>query len=447
MLSVHFPACRSRFSSLFPQLGARFLATEVTSGRQIDRRTILVHGVSTPNQLSDLLDQVRVGPLESICHESSAERAFLSFLDANSAGKFASRLMRVKPEANVRNYIGENSHKVAAEVIAAVGSRQASRCIVINPMPKGITEDSLKQELSRFGEVEKVEIIRKSEETSFGRVHFYNIWSASMANLTLRMEDSMKGAKVHFAPERLDLDMQLALKEMKQHPDDTLSSEPFTAVLTDLASPVTLNKVLSLVRSATVASQGEVLQSIVSQADGQRFYLNFVRSADALLFVNAFNSQVPKALPEGGKVALIPPRRSALPRIQTIRAVRLGATRTLGIFGISDWRRVNHARINDDFSKFGRIIDISIVKENNCAFIRYADIVYAMRAVERVFISNRQFRRYAGAKVTFVQEDQSVIPRIMPVSIPTIEEQEKEESDGVQEAPAADKISEALAVH
>ncbi|KAF9269420.1 hypothetical protein L218DRAFT_850328 [Marasmius fiardii PR-910] len=141
-----------------------------------------------------------------------------------------------------------------------------------------------------------------------------------------------------------------------------------------------------------------------------------MRPEDALLFTKAFNSQTPKPLPEGGKAVLAPPSQQELSYLQLARAVRLGASRTLGIFGI-DWKQVNREQIQADFSRYGHIVDISIVKADNCAFISYSDLITAMRTVDHVHLNNRNFRRYAGTKITFVQDKTSTIPRVIPLSI------------------------------
>ncbi|KAF9264533.1 hypothetical protein L218DRAFT_943665 [Marasmius fiardii PR-910] len=285
-----------------------------------------------------------------------------------------------------------------AEVIAAIGCHRASRCINIHSVPRSITEDSLRVDLSRFGQVEKLELFKKSKgpETgkSFTRVHFFSIKSAMRAKSAIMEGSTMSGTTVHFRLERFDYSLRYQVVALKRH---TKPLEPLArnVLLTDFSRNAS-KRILSLVHKATaaVSLHGEVVQNI-STTD--QTYLTFMRPEHALLFVNVFNTHISSGLPEGA---------------------RLGATRTLCIFGTQNWEQITRRRILDDFSKFGEVIDTHVSVPHTRAFIVYNDIDGAMRAIDRIRFDKQIHERYGGTQISFVHGPSSTIPRVVAVPIP-----------------------------
>ncbi|EEB97375.1 hypothetical protein MPER_03318, partial [Moniliophthora perniciosa FA553] len=87
------------------------------------------------------------------------------------------------------------------------------------------------------------------------------------------------------------------------------------------------------------------------------------------------------------------------------RATQLGATRRVLIRGL-DKEQASHSKIFEDFRKFGKIAGVFIHQQDNHAnaFITYTHITDAMKVIDRVYQNNRNFRWYAGAKISFAAE-------------------------------------------
>ncbi|KAF9269412.1 hypothetical protein L218DRAFT_1072267 [Marasmius fiardii PR-910] len=282
--------------SLSSRLGTRFLSTRRDSPSRIKfhKRSVFLLDVPTPLHISTFLDQARVGPIESIYHNVDKSQAYIHFLDSDSAATFVTTLKEATPQPRVQLFEGDQEWRLQAEVIAAIGYHHASRCIVINPIPQSVTEDSLKEVLSRFGQVEKLELIKKSQGRgeSFARVHFFSIKSALRARSALRMEDSMTGASVHFGLDRFDYSFQKHLITFKSDPKRPLEPLSRNVLLSNFSSYISARKVLSLVYKAAVSLHGEVVQHISTWPVTKQIYLMFMRPEDPSLFVNTFNTHV-----------------------------------------------------------------------------------------------------------------------------------------------------------
>ncbi|KAF9262050.1 hypothetical protein L218DRAFT_960656 [Marasmius fiardii PR-910] len=422
MLSIHLRPCRSRPSSLslFSRLGTRFLTTErVFTTRPNLRGSVLVHNVPTPSHLSAVIDRVGVGPIDHVQHEPNSFRAFLHFIEAQSAGKFYHALRRTLTDAEFGPSVMKTYSRPAAEVVAGIGYRSASRCILIYGLPRTTTEDSLKHDFSRFGPVEKLEMFRmESEETCSARVHLWSISSAMAALLALRKEPRMKNAKIRFGVDRFDLRSKRFKYEFSK---DRQAQNSRSVLLKGYAgSPLREDAVFQLVEEVIVPLQthGEVIKSIVSHPKSSSYmYLNFMHSEDAVRFVDIFNARVSVLQNKEAEATLAPPSLLELHHLQYTRAVRLGATRTLIITGIQDREDINHDRIQEDFSRFGPIIKITSSENANRTLITFRNIAHAMDAIGHIYIHDGTFRRYAGTKISFFRPSESTIPPPLAISI------------------------------
>ncbi|KAF9262046.1 hypothetical protein L218DRAFT_960648 [Marasmius fiardii PR-910] len=404
------------------------------------RGSVNVHNVPTSSHLSTLLQLARVGPIERIRHESHSSRAFVDFIDPVAAGLFCQRLrvLRFVKDAEIGLTLTEEYTRPSASTVALIGFRSASRCIMIFALPEGITKDSLKVNLSRFGPVEKVDIFQRT----VGRVHFFSVESAFLALLTLRKQlkaCNTKLDRVHFTADRFDfayINRKLEVKQNRPTP------RPHSVVIGGLSKFITINSVINLVEEAIAPLHvnGEALRDLTSYK--KKLFLNFMRSADTALFVDMFKAEIPAM--HGGKgeatVQLVPPEPMTMHHLHFNRAVRMGATRKLFISDIQGWGRIDRQRIHEDFSKFGPITDISISESENCALITFRTLNHAMKAMTHIHADNQAFRRYAGTKITFFQHPESVIPPPLPIHIRCDEELEGQ-GDDVGETPVADAMA------
>ncbi|KAF9262051.1 hypothetical protein L218DRAFT_1078236, partial [Marasmius fiardii PR-910] len=422
MLSIHRVSCRSRFSSL-PRHGTRHLTSGPVAPRPLLRGSVIVENVPTPSYLSTVLDRVQIGPIDRIQHEPLRSLAFLDFIDPGSAEIFCKRFRERAEDTEGGPTIAEKYSTPSAWPVAAIGYYRASRCItILYPKPPNTTEDSLKEDLSRFGPVEKVETFNDASEGTYKTiVHFNSIESALQAMTTLRKEEGLNGARIHFRPDRFDLSNQQPEGVVQEENHAQISRHVYLTGFD--ARPSTLNGVLNLIEKTTAPFHvhGEALQNItVFKGKRKPIFLSFMRPEDAVRFVDTFNSQSSLSHNKKPKAHSHPLSRpeKGYKTLHLSRAVGLGATRTLLLTGIRAWDRKG---LHEDFSRFGHITKIFISKSEhgsrNRALITFNDIHHATKAIAKVYADNQSFQRYVGTKISFFQRPQSTVPPPLPIFI------------------------------
>ncbi|KAF9262055.1 hypothetical protein L218DRAFT_1078238 [Marasmius fiardii PR-910] len=314
----------------------------------------------------------------------------------------------------------ETYNRPTALVVAAIGYHSASRCILINPVPHNATEDSLKEYLSRFGPVERMEIrMNKVEEKYFVRVHFFSIESALKVFISLPSKEDMKEAKIHFGTECFDLrfrNHKRAVQEKRQ------ARTSLNVALNGFArSSIAMKSLRDRIEQATAPYHvhGEALRSITHYTNGDQrnILLQFMRAEDAKLFHRIFNSQSSAAGNREVKAIMDPPTPKWLNSLQFACAVRLGATRKLCIESIRGWGLIDRDQILEDFSRFGPIANVSISESGNRAYITFNTINHATNVICQIYADQQTFRRYAGTEISFFQHPESTIPPPLPLRI------------------------------
>ncbi|KAL0573896.1 hypothetical protein V5O48_008044 [Marasmius crinis-equi] len=394
----------------------RLLTAQATPQDLPHSRSVLLHGISSPDTVSKLLDKHPVGPLQSFSYHPENTRVFLKFYEPSTAAKFFSSVRKAKPQLDVRIRRGKQ-RPLEADVVAAIGCRGASRCIAIDPAPEGETEDSLGEDLAQFGAVEKVDF-----KMRYARVHFCDVRFALRAVEQLAPKEGEEGAKVYFTPERND-DVFIQKQSAVHGPDSTPNEPSRKVLLSNLQEPVVLRLIAWLVRG-TLPDKEAVLLSMKRKFKTRDIYLDFLRIEDAARFTENFNSQAPKLLPqlEGAKAIHITQVHPVPYDYNSVaRAVSLGASRQLSIRRIKGCKKEDAPGIRDDFGQFGHVARVFVDEANNMAYIEYADIMDAMGAIEQIHARTKRrdpsLKRYAGAHISFVKPNPSINP-LYPVVIP-----------------------------
>ncbi|KAL0577363.1 hypothetical protein V5O48_004615 [Marasmius crinis-equi] len=340
------------------------------------------------------------------------ERAFLKFLDNRYAWDFLRSIRTAEENVGV-HVLDKQGEAIEAWLIAAIGLRAASRCIIITPEPNGATKESLAADLARFGPVEKVEILSRSEK-SYARVHFCNIRAAFKALKELREEG---GRSVHFTPERNDAFLKQKLSGSRSSSTIPDNESFRTVLISGSKNPPSLLQFARLVRNEF---PDKMVLRISMASENTNVYLEFLRPEDADFFATTFNSQIVKKMPEleGGNAHRIQQGiPQELPWHNTNRAVNLGAHRTIAIYRIPESGAFGRAQLFKDFCGFGTIARIRVELELHRAYIEYADITSAMRAIDQIRHRSPDFdrQRYLGTHITFAQPSKtsSILPLVI----------------------------------
>lgn len=124
--------------------------------------------------VDELLNLVHFGPLESIRVLPEKSCVFLSFLDAQIAAQFYADAIVKKLSLHGQELkIGWGKPSpVPSQVTLAIQQSNASRNVYLGGLDENTTEEQLRDDLSRFGLIDQVKIVR---DKNIGFVHFLSI--------------------------------------------------------------------------------------------------------------------------------------------------------------------------------------------------------------------------------------------------------------------------------
>lgn len=145
-------------------------------------RTVYVGNLPATASVDELLNLVHFGPLESIRVLPEKSCVFLSFLDGATAAAFHADATIKKLSLHGQELkIGWGKPSpVPAQVALAISQSNASRNVYLGGLDEGMTEEQLRDELSRFGLIDQVKIVR---DKNIGFVHFLSISVATKVGL------------------------------------------------------------------------------------------------------------------------------------------------------------------------------------------------------------------------------------------------------------------------
>lgn len=137
-------------------------------------RTVYVGNLPATASVDELLNLVHFGPLESIRVLPEKSCVFLSFLDGPTAAQFYADAVVKKLSLHGQELkIGWGKPSpVPSQVGLAIQQSNASRNVYLGGLDENTTEEQLRDDLSRFGLIDQVKIVR---DKNIGFVHFLSI--------------------------------------------------------------------------------------------------------------------------------------------------------------------------------------------------------------------------------------------------------------------------------
>lgn len=137
-------------------------------------RTVYVGNLPATASVDELLNLVHFGPLESIRVLPEKSCVFLSFLDSGTAAAFHADATIKKLSLHGQELkIGWGKPSpVSPQVQLAIQQSNASRNVYLGGLEECMTEEQLRDDLSRFGLIDQVKIVR---DKNIGFVHFLSI--------------------------------------------------------------------------------------------------------------------------------------------------------------------------------------------------------------------------------------------------------------------------------
>ncbi|KAH9981548.1 hypothetical protein BJV74DRAFT_82281 [Russula compacta] len=389
------------------------LTAALTASNNATGRTVYVGNLPATASVDELLNLVHFGPLESIRVLPEKSCVFLSFLDGATAAAFHADATIKKLSLHGQELkIGWGKPSpVPSQVALAISQSNASRNVYLGGLDEGMTEEQLRDDLSRFGLIDQVKIVR---DKNIGFVHFLSISVATKVVNTLPTEPAWAGKRVNYGKDRcayIPKSQQAAAQAAQAVAAQSLVAQSAAASLSPINTnvgnfgtfspyspfategfgmPGSANRTVYLgnIHPETTtedlcnAIRGGVLQSIRYMQDKHIAFVTFIDPAAALTFFHAASYQGltlnNRRLKLGwGKNAGPLPPALAL-------AVHAGATRNVYIGNIEDFETFSDDKLKRDFGEYGDIELVNFLKEKNCAFVNFTNVSNAIKAIEGV---------------------------------------------------------------
>lgn len=385
-------------------------------------RTVYLGNIPPETSAEEILGHVRSGQIESVRLLPDKNCAFISFLDGSSATHFHSDAILKKLAIrgqDIKVGWGKPS-QVPTSVALAVQQSGASRNVYLGNLEESVTEEELKEDLSKFGPIDTVKIVR---EKSIGFVHFLSIGNAIKAVAQLPQEPKWQSPRrVYYGKDRC----AYVSKTQQQNAAQYLGIAPgYSHVLNgadrDLISNALAQQSVAAAAVATSAGginnlgnrtvylgnihpettieeicnvvRGGLLHHIRYIPDKHICFVTFIDPTSAASFYALSNLQGLMIHNRRLKIGW-GKHSGALPAAIAL-AVSGGASRNVYVGNLDE--SFSEERLRADFSEYGEIELVNTLREKSCAFVNFTNIANAIKAIEAVR-GKEDYRRF---KVNF----------------------------------------------
>ncbi|KAG4301491.1 hypothetical protein PCK1_002417 [Pneumocystis canis] len=389
--------------SIFPQFYSNIsLPSDVTRLG----RTVYIGNIPIETTVNEILSQVKTGPIESVRLLPDKNCAFISFLDPSSAFLFYedSIIKKLSFHGKETKIGWGKPSSISSTVMLAVQQSGATRNVYLGNLPENITEEEIREDLSKFGTIDQIKIIRNK---GIGFVHFLSISNAMKAVQQLPMEHKWANRKISYGKDRC----AQPLKQSTIHHDPVLLNNLGVNHLTSQLA--TMNLIIpnyanyqdlghssanshSMIGNRTVylgnihpettteeicnIVRGGILHHIKYFPEKHICFVTFVNPASAMLFYNI--SIIQNLIIHNRKIKIGFGKHPGLLPSSVAIAVASGATRNIYIGNINEG--ITIVKLRKDFSEWGEIELVNMLKEKNCAFVNFTNIEDALKAIEGI---------------------------------------------------------------
>ncbi|KAK3718157.1 hypothetical protein LTR37_005272 [Vermiconidia calcicola] len=434
------------------------LAPGLVSGTS---RTVYLGNIPPDTSAEEILSHVRSGQIESVRLLPDKNCAFISFLDGSSATHFHSdailKKLSIKGQ-DIKIGWGKPS-SVPTSVALAVQQSGASRNVYLGNLPEETTEEELRDDLSKFGPIDAVKIIR---EKAIGFVHFLSIGNAIKAVNQLPQEPKWQAPRrVYYGKDRC----AYVSKTQQQNAAQYLGIAPgYAHVLNgadrDLITNALAQQSVAAAAVATTAGgvnnlgnrtvylgnihpettieeicnvvRGGLLHHIRYIPDKHICFVTFIDPTSAASFYALSNLQGLMIHNRRLKIGW-GKHSGALPPAIAL-AVSGGASRNVYIGNLDEtW---TEERLRQDFQEYGEIELVNTLREKSCAFVNFTNIANAIKAIEAV----RGKEEYKRFKVNFGKDRCGNPPRQM-VSQQQLQQQIQQQQQQQQQNGSENGVS------
>ncbi|PHH54313.1 RNA-binding protein MRN1 [Ceratocystis fimbriata CBS 114723] len=397
-------------------------------------RTVYLGNIPSDTPAEEILNHVRSGQIESVRLLPDKNCAFISFLDASSATHFHSDAILKKlciQGQDIKVGWGKPS-QVPTSVALAVQQSGASRNVYLGNLPEEVTEEEIREDMSKFGPVDMVKYVK---EKNIAFVHYLSIANAVKAVSQLPQEAKWQAPRrVYYGKDRC----AYVSKTQQQNAAQYLGIAPghahmLTGADRDMISSALAQQSVAAAAVATTAGginnlgnrtiylgnihpettleeicnviRGGLLHHVRYIPDKHICFVTFIDPTAAASFYALSNLQGLMIHNRRLKIGW-GKHSGALPPAIAL-AVSGGASRNVYIGNLDEtW---TEERLRTDFAEYGEIELVNALREKSCAFVNFTNIANAIKAIEAI----RSKEEYKKFKVNFGKDRCGNAPRQM----------------------------------
>ncbi|KAF9208883.1 hypothetical protein BGZ49_007201 [Haplosporangium sp. Z 27] len=343
-------------------------------------RTVYIGNIPTDTTIRDVLDLVKTGNIESAKLISSKNCAFISFIDPTSAVTFRNKATLKPLTINKQELsIGWGEATPVPPATLEAVKKGVTRNVYIGNIDDTVTKDTLFADLSAFGVIEDIKVIR---EKSIAFVHFTHIGSAMKAVATLTKDSRYSIRRISYGKDRCSLFATVIPEDNPAVPGLIGSGVPMSILTAENKRTVYLGNIAPDATCEDLCNsiRGGMLSKIRFIPSRHIAFVTFVDPDAAATFLefatkNEFQVKGRRLKVGWGQ------KVNTLPN-EVIQAFSSGATRNVYIGGLVGV--VDKEKLRQDFSEFGEIELVNIVMEKNCGFVNFTDVLSAVKANKEI---------------------------------------------------------------
>ncbi|KAI9311848.1 hypothetical protein BX666DRAFT_1867171 [Dichotomocladium elegans] len=368
---------------------------QLSSSSHQTARTVYVGNIPSDTPVSAILDHVKVGTVDSVRSLPEKSCTFITFVEATSAAQFYHEATSKKlaiSGAELRIGWGRPS-SIPANIHVAL-QNGASRNVFLGSLDDTVTEQYLREELTRFGPIEHIKLIK---EKNIAFVHFMSTSNAIKCVASLPTEPQWASRRVNYGRDR-------CAPSPKQ--SNSAAVETYPAAASAVAHPSTNGDQTSLMGIATRTIylgnihpdttceeicnviRGGILSQIRYLSDKHIAFVTFV---DPTLALHFFNQSMYHGLVIKNRRLKIGWGKASSLSPAVLAAVQNGGSRNVYLGNIDE--TVTEEKLKQDFADYGEIELVNTLKEKNCAFVNFTSIAAAVRAIEGIR-SKEEYKKF-----------------------------------------------------
>ncbi|KAI5481452.1 differentiation regulator, Nrd1 [Pseudohyphozyma bogoriensis] len=390
-------------------------------------RTVYVGNLPSDASVDELLNLVRFGPIDSVKILPEKSCAFISFLDPTTADAFHSDALMRKirlHDQDLKIGWGKPS-SVPANIVMAVQQSGATRNVYLGNLDETITEQSLRDDLSRFGPIDQVKIVR---DRAIAFVHFLSIATAIKVVAALAQEPEWEGKKVNYGKDRC----AYVPKNQHQQQQHNMAAAAMGSLAASYggygaiggftspgfggfageqgmpmspadpnAQPGNRTIYLGNIHPETTTEEicntirGGILQQIRYIPDKHICFVTFVDAQCALAFYQTATYQGLSLHNRRLKIGWGKNSGPTPPGIAMV--VQSGGSRNVYVGNIEDFDEFSEERLKKDFGEYGDIELVNSLPSKNASFVNFTNIANAIKAIEGM----KQHADYTGFRISY----------------------------------------------